>query len=169
MPWSSENRHNISVLTALTDRCVNSVSHAWIRFKCFILPSEGLCLDIWCRHFLEVNWGWQQTPRVCSRGELKCCIHSLYAQWNLTKARALKRWPLTHGSQRWQKKRRVKFHFTLVLVTSTFAGSSLVSFPYCQPTPDQLRSPVKHQLFRRFYANVGLIVLRRLLDSLFIN
>lgn len=40
---------------ALTDRCVNSVSHAWISFNLFILPSKGLCFDIWCRHFHELN------------------------------------------------------------------------------------------------------------------
>lgn len=40
---------------ALTDRCVNSVSHTWISFNLFILPSEGLCFDIWRRHLHELN------------------------------------------------------------------------------------------------------------------
>lgn len=45
-------------------------------------------------------------PSSLFQGRTEVLRPLIYAQWNLKKARAPKRWPLTHGPQQWQTKER---------------------------------------------------------------
>lgn len=103
--WKPSQHQCFYSASTLPDRCVNSVSHAWIWFNLFRSLFWYLMSAFpWVK--LRTTTGPWRTPPVCSRGELKCRGRSLYPRWNLKKARSLKWWSLTHGSQQWQTKER---------------------------------------------------------------
>lgn len=159
----------------LTDRCVNSVSHTWIWFNLFILPSEGICFDIWCRHFHELHKGWQQAPQGHSslfrgrtevlRPHIISTVKSKESTVSETVTFDLKLRPVTD--------KRERLSFTLPWSWSNRLSLALFSSLFLftnqrQTSWDRLLNTNSSDVCC-FYANVGLIVLRRLLDSLFIH